>query len=288
MEPPLNNARLRLSSPLLLVRSQSKLDGCTQITEDFAFRFHTVKTRRTSPSFLFPAFPDLTKVLLLPRQVQSRTSSREQQITLSPGFARNPPSRATLPPPSAVRCFSLRDQDPKSHRDPPGPSSARAFPSLRFPSPRRLGTGPRPTGLTLSWSHRTLLRFSSGARFRSRPINSSNNCAAEIMVLPPGRLLTPALAPTSEKHQPLGRRTKPLGPLSSRKASSKEQPIRQNGRRPGTFPACRAPAETRLGPGGDGGAASPARGRDLRPRRGASQGQALTPPRRAFPPPAEP
>lgn len=60
------------------------------------------------------------------------------------------------------------------------------FPSFQFPSPKRLGTGPRPTGLTLSWSHRTLLRFSSGARFRSRPINSSNNCAAEIMVLPPG------------------------------------------------------------------------------------------------------
>lgn len=36
--------------------------------------------------------------------------------------------------------------------------------------------------LTLSWSHRTLLRFSSGARFLSRPISSSRSWAADIIV----------------------------------------------------------------------------------------------------------
>ena len=110
----------------------------------------------------------------------------------------------------------------------------------RSPPPRRPGTGPRPAGLTLSWSHRTLLRFSSGARFRSRPINSSNNCAAEIMVLLSG----------GYSHQPWHPPKKtpatpsPTSSAGSRaeKASSKQEPIRQNGRCASAFPACRARA----------------------------------------------
>lgn len=82
-----------------------------------------------------------------------------------------------LPPATGLDTRPRRGPRPKSRHGPDGPGPRHS------PPPRRPGTDPRPAGLTLSWSHRTLLRFSSGARFRSRPINSSNNCAAEIMVL---------------------------------------------------------------------------------------------------------
>lgn len=152
---------------------------------------------------------------LLPPGPCSQLPPAKGSDTLNPGMA-VAPNRAAGP------------------AGPAGPSPPRSLP------PRLPGRGPKPAGLTLSWSHRTLLRFSSGARFRSRPINSSNNCAAEIMVLSSGGC----------SHQPWHQpKTTPATPSltssvrsQAKKASSEKEPIRQNGRRAGAFPACRARA----------------------------------------------
>ena len=125
----------------------------------------------------FPPFPAWLRCFsILPRVFStSLILKQQQQIIPYPRIQED----SSLPgyPPGSLR--------PRGQTLDPGAAPAGPSP-FHSPPPRRPGTGPRPAGLTLSWSHRTLLRFSSGARFRSRPINSSNNCAAEIMVLSSG------------------------------------------------------------------------------------------------------
>lgn len=277
-EQPLNET-LPQFLPLIVVRNQAKHDGCTQITEGFALLLHAVKSPELRCNKNEPLLP-FSRVSRPHRgaPLQSRTSSPEQQIALSPGFARNPPSRAALLPPASRSRQVLQAARPGPQIT-PRPSLARPAPSLASPPPGAWAQAQGPRDLRSRGPTARCCASHPGRGFGPGPLTHPT------IARPKSWCFLRAAAPTSPStHRRKGPATRspepPLGPLSSRKASSKEEPIRQNGRRPGTFPACRAPAETRLGPGGEGGATPPARGRDLRARPRASGGQALTPPRR--------
>lgn len=123
--------------------------------------------------------------------------------------------------------------------------------------------------LTLSWSHRTLLRFSSGARFLSRPISSSRSWAADIIVSswpnPPspntGCSAAAAASPPRPTAPPPPRVTEtkwrhdssPCPQCSARvlTASGAWRSAGRARRRPGVGGACRSsrPAEAATAPG---------------------------------------
>lgn len=105
------------------------------------------------------------------------------QATPSP--AHRTCSQFQRPTRSRSRATSSRQHLPVPgfHAGSPHPVKPGALPSGARGQARKGHRGPpRSARLTLSWSHRTLLRFSSGARFLSRPISSSKSWAAEIMV----------------------------------------------------------------------------------------------------------
>lgn len=228
-----------------------------------------------SPSFLFPAFPGLTEVLLS-APPSERNPGLPPQNNKSP-YPRG--SRGILPPGPPSRSRQVLQVARPGPQIAPRPSLARPAPSLASPPPGAWAQAQGPRDLRSRGPTARCCASHPGRGFGPGPLTHPT------IARPKSWCFLRAAAPTSPStHRRKGPATRsperPLGPLSSRKASSKEEPIRQNGRRPGTFPACRAPAETRLGPGGEGGATPPARGRDLRARPRASGGQALTPPHR--------
>lgn len=164
----------------------------------------------------FPAFPRLIKVLFNSAKGSPGPPlilEQQNQITPIPGSGQHPPSW--------LHGHRVRRSTPGAALAPHRAAARRATARARSPPPRSPGSGPRPAGLTLSWSHRTLLRFSSGARFRSRPINSSNNCAAEIMVLPSGG------CSHQPRHPPTKTRATP-SPISSARSQAEIPPTHRS------------------------------------------------------------
>lgn len=119
-------------------RGTAKHDGCTQITEGFALLLHVVKSlelrcNKMSPSFLFPAFPGLTEVLLsappsaIPDFLPRTTNRPIPGVRVESSLPGRPPAsrsrqvlRAARPGPQTAPRPSLAWPAPSLASPPPG------------------------------------------------------------------------------------------------------------------------------------------------------------------------